>query len=261
MFFVFRRSDAGNGIYNIKRSAIARMGSDASHFIFFMTGIRSYVTPGYFYRHMVGKILNEENKELEKLIGREKFKDRVATLAVYEYSSIIYRKRHRNPRKIKYFVGAMSREKRRYRILSDFMVRPLVNSFPVAVETAFQYYQNFTPDKKFEDLLINRIKQKGMDNDSCSRFFMEIINSVESTPAWIRRIVTLSSELYGNNNTYMDIFSFYIAYIFYRINGCNISQALNYIYKKSPVKLSMDLYVNREKIDIYLNALRFHESQ
>ncbi len=261
MFFVFRNSNTGNDTCNIKRSTISRMGSDASHFIFFMTGIRSYVTPGYFYRHMVRKILNEENEELGKLTSTENFRNRVATLAVYEYSSIIYRKQHRNPRKIKYFAGVLSREKRRYRILSDFMVQPLVNSFPVATESAFQYYQNFSPDKKFEDLLIKGIKQTGIDNDSCSRFFMEIINSVEPAPAWLRRIVTLSSELYGNNNTYMDIFSFYIAYIFYRLNGCNISQALNYIYKKSPVKLSMDLYINREKIDVYLNALRFHESQ
>jgi hypothetical protein len=257
MFFISDRRDptSGTNTHKPKKSTIIKMGADASHFITFMTGIRRYVMPGFFYTHMIRSILNNTDKFGKKIDYNEDMYS-LSVLAVYEYSYIIYYKKHGNSKRIGKLSGILSREKKKISLLSNFMFQPIVSSFPILTETAFDYYENFTAGKKFESLVMARIKNSGIDHDTCSRFFMEAINSPYVSSSWLNRIHSISSELYGENKTFMDLFSFYIAYIYYRKNNCNISMALRDLYKKSPFEICMGLYVDREKLEGYLSYLR-----
>lgn len=260
MSFIFKTNIVQN-TQKLNKSTIARMRHNSAHFLTFMAGIRSFVFPEHFYRTMLRSNLNIYGDKLKNIVKNDSYLKLLQSLAVYNYALIIYTRKHKSARKLSVFTGILSGERRRYRFLSDFLFIPIVNAFPTTAELAFNYYDNFSPSKKFESIIQEKINSYGIDNDSCKNFFMEIVNSVEPAPKWARRMVSLSSELYGERYIYRDLFSIYIAYIIYRIYNCNMSDALKYTYKKSPVELSMDLYKNRGDIENYLNLIQLNSQQ
>jgi len=260
MSFIFKTNVVKNK-QNLNKSTIARMRHNSSHFLTFMADIRSFVFPEKFYRAMLRSNLNIYGDKLKNIVKNDSYLKRLQSLAVYNYALIIYTRRHKSARKISAFTGILSGERKRYRFLSNFLFIPIVNTFPTAAELTFDYYDNFSPSKKFESIIQEKINTYGIDNDSCQKFFMEIVNSVEPKPKWARRMVSLSSELYGERYIYRDLFSIYIAYIIYRMFNCNMSDVLKYTYKKSPVELAMDLYKNRKNIESYLNLIQLNSQQ
>ncbi len=242
-------------VQNFKKSTMDIMKHNSSHFLVFIAGIRSYVMPGHFYRCMARPGLNALEGNTKNIEYTKSCINRLQELAVYEYSSIVYSQKHKNSRKMGIFIGMFSRERRRYKVLSYFLSVSLGNVFPLAAELAFKYYNEFSPDKTFESILIEQINKAEIDRDSCREFFLEIINSVEASPKWLRRMVSLSSELYGENNVYVDVFTIYIAYIIYRLNNCNISDTIKFTYSKSVIEITMNLYRNREAIARYLSSI------
>jgi len=260
MSFIFKTNIMQN-TQKLNKSTIARMRCNSSHFLTLMAGIRSFVFPEQFYRAMLRSNLNIYGDKLKNIVKNDSYLKRLQSLAVYNYSLIIYTRKHKNARKMSTFTGILSGERKRYRFLSNFLFIPIVNTFPIAAELAFNYYDDFSPSKKFESIIQEKINSYGIDNDSCQKFFMEVVNSVEPSQKWARRMVSLSSELYGENRIYMDLFSIYIAYIIYRIYDCNMSDVLKYTYKKSPLELALDLYKNRKNIESYLNLIQLHSQQ
>jgi len=242
-----------------KKSIIGTMKHNSSNFLVFIAGIRGHIMPLHFYRGMARSIKNTSGDS--PISYRDSCINRLQALAVYKYSSLIYWKKHKNAREARIFTGIFSKERKRYRILSDFLFISIVNAFPLAASLAFEYYNEFSPDKKFEIEIQQYIGKSGIDNDSCKRFFLEIINSAEPSSKWHRHVLSLSSELYGENNAYKDVFTAYIVYILYKLNNFNISSTLKCTYKKSPVEVAMELYKNREAIDSYLSLIQLHGDQ
>ena len=242
-----------------KKSIITAMKHNSSNFLVFIAGIRGHVMPLHFYRCMARSIKNTSGSS--PISYTDSYINRLQSLAIYEYSSLIYWKKHKNAREARIFTGIFSKEKKRYRILSDFLFISTVNTFPLAASLAFEYYNEFSPGKNFEIEIQQYMGKSGIDNDSCKQFFLEIVNSAEPSSKWHRRVLSLSSELYGESNAYKDVFTAYIVYIIYKLNNCNISSTLKYTYKKSPVELAMELYKNREAIDSYLSLIQLHGDQ
>jgi hypothetical protein len=210
---------------------------------------------------MLRSNLNIYGDEPKNIVKNDSYLKRLQSLAVYNYSLIIYTRKHKSARKLSIFTGILSGERKKYRFLSNFLFVSIVNTLPVAAELAYNYYDEFYPGKKFESIIQKKINSYGIDNDSCKKFFSEVVNSVEPAHKWARRMVSLSSELYGENQIYKDLFSVYIAYIIYRLNNCNMSDVLKYTYKKSPVELAMNLYKNRKNIESYLSLIQLHSQQ
>ena len=145
-----------------KKSIIAAMKHNSSNFLVFIAGIRGYIMPLHFYRGMARLIKNTAGDS--PISYRDSYINRLQTLAVYEYSSLIYWKKHKNAREARIFTGIFSKERKRYRILSDFLFISIVNAFPLAASLAFEYYNEFSPDKKFEIEIQQYI---GKYNETC----------------------------------------------------------------------------------------------
>ncbi|WP_337861047.1 hypothetical protein [Ferroplasma sp.] len=261
MIFNFGKVDPRKNIHNFKRATVKRMKYNASHFIYFMTGIRTFIMPGYFFNHMISSS-NEMMADFgDKTPDSSEYLDLLELNAMYQYALLIYRKRHVNPNKINFLTGIFSEERKMYRLLADFLIQPIVNAFPFAVAATFDYYQNFSPGKQFEYTLIKYIEKTEIDSDEGSRFFMEILTSAENSAKWKRRMAALAHELYVDNKTYHKLFAIFTVYILYRINNHDMSKTLVDLYNKRPIEISKELYKNREKIEDYLALISLKVDQ
>jgi hypothetical protein len=251
MFYGINMEYTRKTINNMKKSTVDRIKHDASSFIYSMAGIRTYIMPGSFYRHITLPGI-EMLKDIDNKSDSNEYMDFLELNVIYQYALMAYRKKHSGRENANILAGVFSGSIKLYKLLSGLLMQSIVNCFPLAVVATFDYYQNFSPGKKFESILIEHMEGTGMDGDKCARFFMEIINSAENSPKWKRRMVAVSHELYGEDYSYNKLFSIFELYILYRINNFNISETLRELYTKSPLEISKCIYNNREKIEGYL---------
>ncbi|WMT52059.1 MAG: hypothetical protein RE471_04075 [Ferroplasma sp.] len=221
---------------------------DSSLFFRFFTGKRILISFD-FYRH------NIEKNILERQINGspDNYADFIYYAAAREYSMLIYTRKHRNNiKKPSRFQGILSSDKRRIRMATVFLLPAILKSFPLLFELSMNYYKNFSPDSDFASLFISKAGHIQVDSDTCRRFFIEVVRTAEPSGPWIRRMRSLSYELYGDSMDYMEVFALYIAYALYKKSGSNISRALRSAYCNSPLEICGIVMERQEEIEKYL---------
>jgi hypothetical protein len=222
--------------------------NDSSLFFRFLTGKRIYIASHFYWRNIEKNIVERENYS-----EPQDDTDSFYYATIREYSWLIYRRKHTNTvKKPSRLLGILSREKKRIRMATAFLMPAILKSFPFLFELSMNYYWNFSPELDFTTLFIMKAGNTGVDDDACRRFFIEVVHSVEPLGSWTRRMRALSYELYGNSMAYMDQFALYIAYALYKKSHFNISTALRSAYYNSPFKVCSIIMENREDIEKYL---------
>ncbi|WP_298275339.1 hypothetical protein [Ferroplasma sp.] len=222
--------------------------NDSALFFGFFAGKRIYIAPRFYGHNIEKNILERKNYS-----PTDNDADCFYYVILIEYSRLIYRKKHsNNVKKPSRLLGILSSEKRRIRMATSFLMPAILKSFPFLFELSMDYYRNFSPELDFTTLFRKKAENIGIDSDTCRRFFIEVVRSAEPSGSWIRRMRSLSYELYGDSMAYMEVFALYIAYALYKKSGSNISKALRSAYCNSPFEVCGIIMENREDIEKYL---------
>ena len=222
--------------------------NDSSLFFRFFTGKRINIALRFYEHNIEKNILERKNYR-----ALEDGADSLYYATVREYSLLIYTRKHRNNvRKPPRSKGILSSDKRRIRMATAFLLPAILKSFPLLFELSMNYYKNFLPDSGLTALFIMKAGHIQVDSDTCRRFFIEVVRSAEPSGSWIRRMRSLSYELYGDSMAYMEVFALYIAYVLYKKSDSNISKALRSAYCNSPFEVCGIIMENREDIEKYL---------
>ena len=233
-----------------RRRYIREIVENALLFFKFITNKKIYITRIWY----IGNIAKKPIPALNRIDDNGKTKWNVFYYQVINrYSRILYSNKHRNTvKKTSRFMGLISRNKKRIHMATDFLMPAIIKSFPLMFEISMKYYENFSSDMDFATFFTRKLGETNIDPDTCSRFFIEIIGSVEPNASWIRKMRSLSHELYGDSLLYMENFAIYIAYTIYRKCENNISTTITTMYKNSPSGICRILMENAKNIEDYL---------
>ena len=232
-----------------RRQYIRGIAENARLFFVFITNKKIYIARMWHVRNIGKSYIPAFNKTDDH--GKAEW-NVFYYQVINSYSRILYSNKHRNAvKKTPRFMGLISRDKKRIHMATDFLMPAILKSFPLMFELSMKYYENFSSEIDFITFFTKKLEETNIDNDTCRRFFIEIISSVETNASWTRKMRSVSHELYGESLSYTENFAIYIAYAIYRKYDNNISTAIMTMYKNSPSGICSILLENNKIIGDY----------